>query len=684
MDGSSQDSVGEDEVITNYTTEINDDDVIDDKVDEPTEPRYDLREKRGQDYSYKFDHQFHQFLQVGTEVSEVSMYQYCVGICMNQMTATAGIKKHGEVAVQAIFKEFAQIEDKGVIAPLVASELTREQRSGALRAISLIKEKRCGKIKGRTCADGRSQRHLYSKEETSSKTVSTEALMISLMIDAKEGRDVAIADVAGAFLHADLLDFVIMKLEGKFVDIMCSVNPAYKDYVVFEGGKKVLYLRLLKALYGTVKASMLWYNLFVGTLLKLGFRLNPYDPCVANAIIKGKQCSVVWYVDDNKVSHVRASVVSKIIKAIEADFGEMTVTRGTSHTFIGMDIFFPGNGTVRINMKTYLQEAIDQYKGLVTKTATTPAKKNLFEIKENVEQLKKGPKERFHSVVMKLLWCTHRGRPDIQLPIGFLCTRIAKSDEADEEKLIRALEFLLGTIDDDLVLSADSLNEFLTWVDASHAVHDDMRGHTGGCQSLGQGVFHSKSLKQKLNSRSTTETEVIGASDYMPFTMFTKGFLSAQGYEMKEGKFFQDNEAAEKLEKNGRASSSQKTRHIDIRYFWMKDRIKTENIRIVHCPTEIMLADFFTKPLQGSLFRKFRDVLMGYKHTSSLVMPTKQPSKERVGDILVMDDSLAHVVTKRSVTRGTNGEGQKPLVGNLEQLALGPGSGPSGANRANG
>jgi hypothetical protein len=78
----------------------------------------------------------------------------------------------------------------------------------------------------------------------------------------------------------------------------------------------------------------------------------------------------------------------------------------------------------------------------------------------------------------------------------------------------------------------------------------------------------------------------------MPFTIFTKSFLSAQGYEMKEGKFFQDNEAAEKLEKNGRALSSQKTRHIDIRYFWMKDRIKSERISIVHCPREIMLANF--------------------------------------------------------------------------------------------
>jgi hypothetical protein len=85
---------------------------------------------------------------------------------------------------------------------------------GALRAINLIKEKRDGRLKGRTVADGRPQRSLYTKYETASPTVSTDALMLSIMIDAHEGRDVATADVAGAYLKADMDDFVIMKFTG--------------------------------------------------------------------------------------------------------------------------------------------------------------------------------------------------------------------------------------------------------------------------------------------------------------------------------------------------------------------------------------------------------------------------------------------------------------------------------------
>jgi hypothetical protein len=111
-------------------------------------------------------------------------------------------------------------------------------------------------------------------------------------------------------------------------------------------------------------------------------------------------------------------------------------------------------------------------------------------------------------------------------------------------------------------------------------------------------------------------------------------FFRGQGYEFAETKFAQDNQSAIKLEKNGRASCGQKSRHIDIRYFFMKDRIKTEKISVVYCPTEEMLADFFTKPLQGSLFQKFRKVIMGQTHISTLKASVSSltPVEERVGD----------------------------------------------------
>jgi len=192
-------------------------------------------------------------------VDVTDVHRYIVGHVMTQMTATAGIKKHGQKAIDALFKEFCQLNDKIVFGPLDASKLAKEQKADALRAINLIKEKRSGILKGRTCADGSRQRALYTKEQTTSPTVSTDALMLSLMIDAYEGRDVATADVVGAYLMADLDEFTLLKLTGESVSIMCEVNPDYKNFVALENGKQVLYLRLLKALYGCVRSAFLWY-----------------------------------------------------------------------------------------------------------------------------------------------------------------------------------------------------------------------------------------------------------------------------------------------------------------------------------------------------------------------------------------------------------------------------------------
>jgi hypothetical protein len=85
--------------------------------------------------------------------------------------------------------------------------------------------------------------------------------------------------------------------EGKEADILCQVHTRYKEFVV-------LYLELLKALYGCVQSALLWYNLFTGTLEGMGLKLNPYDPCVANLMIHGKQCTIPLFVNDNKILQV--------------------------------------------------------------------------------------------------------------------------------------------------------------------------------------------------------------------------------------------------------------------------------------------------------------------------------------------------------------------------------------------
>jgi hypothetical protein len=156
-----------------------------------------------------------------------------------------------------------------------------------------------------------------------------------------------------------------------------------------------------------------------------------------------------------------------------------------------------------------------------------------------------------------------------------------------------------------LTLEATDLNVTKWWIDGSYATHRDMRSHTGGTLSLGKGSVYSTSTRQKLTTKSSTEAELVAVADVLPQVLWTRYFLQEQGYAVKSATVYQDNKSAILLEENGRASSSKRTRHLNIRYFFITDRVKSAEVGITYCPTENMTGDFFTKPLQGSLFKKF-------------------------------------------------------------------------------
>eukprot|EP00980_Cylindrotheca_fusiformis_P009115 scaffold1977_cov73-Cylindrotheca_fusiformis.AAC.1 len=115
-----------------------------------------------------------------------------------------------------------------------------------------------------------------------------------------------------------------------------------------------------------------------------------------------------------------------------------------------------------------------------------------------------------------------------------------------------------------LTLSIDNLCVVKTWVDAAFATHDDMRSHTGGIISMGKGALYASSRRQKINTKSSTEAELVGAADFLAQTLWTTNFLRAQGYEVSRSEYHQDNQSAMKMEKNGRQSAGQKSRHINI------------------------------------------------------------------------------------------------------------------------
>ena len=166
-----------------------------------------------------------------------------------------------------VLKELRQIHSKKAIIPLQPKEMTYEQKKAALRYLMFLKKKRCGRIKGRGCSGGRKQRVYISKEERSSPTVTTEGMILSCILDVMEGRYVVTVDIPWAFLHADMDDIVNMRLDGVMDELLVKVEPkTYSKHLVLENREKVLYVRLKKAFYGTLKASLLFWKHLTGKL----------------------------------------------------------------------------------------------------------------------------------------------------------------------------------------------------------------------------------------------------------------------------------------------------------------------------------------------------------------------------------------------------------------------------------
>ena len=247
-------------------------------------------------------------------------------IILTQYNLKQGIKKFGDTGKVAVLVELQQLYDRRVMEPIDKYDLTAEERKGALRYLMFLKEKRCGTIKGRGCADGRKQPDYLTKEETFSATVATEALLLSCIINAVEGRNVATCNIPGAFMQSDMEGKVVMKLDGVMDEVIIKIDPQKNTkYVAKENGKDVIYVILAKALYGTLQAALLFWQNLSGKLKEWGFTINPYDFCVANKTINGKQCTIVWHIDDLKISHVDSKAVTTILDLLDAQYGQEIV-----------------------------------------------------------------------------------------------------------------------------------------------------------------------------------------------------------------------------------------------------------------------------------------------------------------------------------------------------------------------
>jgi hypothetical protein len=261
------------------------------------------------------------------------------------------------------------------------------------------------------------------------------------------------------------------------------------------------------------------------------------------------------------------------------------------HDYLGMTLAFSSPGLAKILMIDYIKNMLEEMASDMDGEAPTPASNHLFQVNEKDPVMKDDDTATmFYYNLAKLLFLCKRSRPDIQTAIAFLCTRLKGPDKDDYKKLVRVIQYLRGAAKMPLTLEGDNTSIIKCWVGASFAVHLDMKSHTGGAMNLGKGVVYGTSTWQKLNRKSSTEAELVGVNDVMPQILWTRYFLEAQGYGVKDSIVNQDNQSAILLEKNWHALSSKRTRHINIQYFFLANRVESNGVPIQYCPTGEMIA----------------------------------------------------------------------------------------------
>jgi hypothetical protein len=452
---------------------------------------------------------------LGTRMLDDNAYKYDQKFSfsfMQQLSVKAEIREWGDDPTAAGEKEINQIQWRETFAPWQMSELTDNQRFKILQSHMFVVKKQSGETKARMVAGGNTQQGHVTKEESSSPTVSTKAVLLTAIVDAKEERDVVVIDIPNACIQTcveDEKDRVIIHMTGIIVDWLVKSAPdIYTKYVaVNKRCEKSLLVECYNAIYGTMVAGLLYYCKFSSSLENRGFVMNPYDPCVWNKIINGKQITICFHVDDCKISHVETKVNNCTIACLRKEYksvftngsGKMKVARGKVHKNLGMKLDFKTPKIVKITMLDYIDKITELWEKACSeledgskvvfarKRIATAAPGNLFKVDGDAVKLEQTAAKPYHNITAKSIYVTKRARPNISLAVAFLTTRVKGPDIDDWCKLCQMVEYLRSTRELLLILGADGSGVLSWYVDALFSVHPDMRRHTEGAMTMGRG-----------------------------------------------------------------------------------------------------------------------------------------------------------------------------------------------------
>ena len=449
---------------------------------------------------------------------------------------------------------------------------------------------RVERFKGRLVARGYTQKYGIDYEETFSPVVRFSSIRSLLAFAVQHEMVIHQMDVVTAFLNGKLEEELYMRQPDGFV------RP----------GEEHLVCKLKKALYGLKQAPRCWTKAFREFIESDGFVQSSADPCVF--IRKTDTLAIVAvYVDDliliTKSEDEMHDVKSKLATEFKMkDLGKLhyclgiTIEQDEDHKWL------------MIHQRHYIRSILEKYGMTDAKTVSTPA--DLSVKLEKIDSNSKAVDQTmYQSMVGSLLYAAIATRPDIAQAVGVVSKYNSNPTEAHLTAVKRVLRYLKGTMDLAIQYQPSEQPELVGYSDADWAGDlDDRHSTTGNIFMMTGGAISWLSKKQPIVPLSTAEAEYVALSAACQEAVWLRRLLS-DIHAAPSGAtiLMEDNQGTIAIARNPIAHS--RTKHIDIRYHYVREAIDNESVDVEFCPTTEMIADLLTKPLPKGQFGKLRQAM---------------------------------------------------------------------------